>query len=371
MFDRKMGNSQTLSSLSVVHEHLQSGRISLHNERGDFIIQELDNLLENATDISADVQAVNKTASSKEIKILSQIAVLLSTEFAGKQPATVSSPSVVRACKVKAVAAVYRLIGIPAVAKLAVEACIPALITAMEKAEDTLFSLLLTCLCTMIFSVDDETFKVKVCLQLEKSGFYDLLVRIFVNVATFKNKSTTTSTSTTTTVTSLYYPLLVASEHLVWLLSDTSIPQSSSGLATSFRALQSRVACLLWKSPTANALFELARHEDRTIRFAITVVTIQSMSLLDFKQCAAIQVTRSNAYKNCVCIGLISCACTETVLISPDPLSFLASLIPPPPSFFLTLVFSLPPSLPASQLSLPPPSLTCPSTLPSSPSPFL
>ena len=286
-----MGNRQTLSSLSIVHDQLQSGRISLHNERGDFIIQELDNLLENATDISADVQAVNKVASGKEIKILSQIAVLLSTEFAGKLPATVSSPSVVRACKVKAVAAVYRLIGIPAVAKLAVEACIPALINAMNQAEDSLLTLLLTCLCTMIFSVDDEAFKVRVCLQLEKSGFYDLLIRTFVNVATSRNKSTTPLT--TTAGTSLYYPLLVASEHLVWLLSETSIPQASSGLATSFRALQSRVACLLWKAPHANALFELARHEDKTIRFAVTVVTIQSMSLLDAKQCAAIQVTKS------------------------------------------------------------------------------
>ena len=284
-----MGNRQ-LSSLSVVHDHLQSGRLSLQNDRGDFLIQELDNLLENATDISADVQAVSKVASSKEIKILSQIAVLLSTEFAGKLPATVSSPSVVRACKVKAVAAVYRLIGIPAVAKLAVEACIPALINAMDRAEDTMLSLLLTCLCTMIFSVNDDTLKVRICLQLEKGGFYDLLVRIFVNVATSKHKSNATVTTTTSVGTSSYHSLLVASEHLVWLLSETSIPQASSGLATSFRALQHRIACLVWKASHANVLFELARHEDKPIRFAITLVIIQSMSLLDAKQCAAIQV---------------------------------------------------------------------------------
>ena len=167
-----MGNKQTLSSLVVVHEQLSAGRISLNHERGDNTIQELDNVLENATDIAMEVQAFTKIASTKEVKTLAQIAVLLSTEFVGKQPAVLeTSPNVVRACKVKAVAAVYRLISVPSVARLALEQCIPALVNGMDTAEGPLLSLIVTCLTSMVFAVDEDGHRVSTCSCLEKCGF--------------------------------------------------------------------------------------------------------------------------------------------------------------------------------------------------------
>ena len=270
-----MGNKAS-SSLTVVFEALSTGKIALNNARGDETLQQLDDILESAQDISLNSE-YSKSLSGKDAKLLSSIATLLAQEF-GKTPDNNSSPAVVRACKLKAVAAIHRLVGLQVIAKTAMEACVPGLVNCLDKhsTESALLALTLNCIYSGVLVIDDDTYRSGVCVQLEKSGFYEKILDILTFLVENKEQS------------GLYYPTVVITEHLIWLLGVNVSSQTAGLVSLNFKTLQARILSLLVKK--LDNIFELFRIPEKPIRMSMMMLLVQLFNVHEKKICINIQV---------------------------------------------------------------------------------
>jgi hypothetical protein len=287
-----MGNKSSVALLSI-YDDILSHRISLGNIHGDETLQQLENILDCVDSYSGDFSNLN----SKDTKLLASVASLLANEFG--RDGSASSPVVVKACKLKAMASIYRLLCIPIVSRNALEGCTAGLVNCIDISNLELSSLAISCICTGLVSVDDESFKLSICLQLEKIGCYEKLLLIIDKVAYFKMKLVNGS---------LLYNLLIILEHFVWLLGEPSLQPSSALTSSSLKLFQTRVVAKIVKH--LNALFELTRHSESPVRFAVTMLLIQILNGQERKLCSLIQVTTLflKCYR-CVVISHYYCYC--------------------------------------------------------------
>lgn len=276
IFCNKMGNKSTI--VGNIHSDLMSHIISLDNIHGDETLQQLESILECVDSFSGDYSKI----SSKDMKLLVSVVTLLCNEF-GRDSTVISSPAVIKACKIKAAASIYRLLGIPVVSKNALESCVFGLVNFIDRTDAELFSVALKCISIGLTSEFDDAFKFAICLQLEKCGFYEKVLYVFDDVAL----SSSSSREKTKNELLLMHAALMAADHLVWLLRET-VSQSSQSISTNFKSFQTRIVGQILKHQ--DAIFELTRHTEGPVNLSVTMLVVQVLHGQERKLCSIIQV---------------------------------------------------------------------------------
>lgn len=279
MISRLIGKGNKSSAfIQSIQSDLLSHVISLDNVRGDETLQQVENILEF---VDSFIESYSKL-SSKDVKLLSSVTSLLCNEF-GRNPSNTSSPAVVKACKLKAVASVYRLLRIPFIIKN-LENCIIGLCNCIDPSDAHLSLLALNCICLGLVSDNEDAYKYSICLQLERLGFYERLLGIFdrivINNLQKKNENELC----------LLHVVLISTDHLVWLLGETM--SSSSASSSDFKSFQTRIVGQILKHH--GVIFELTIHDESAMRFATTILLVQMLHSQERKFCCILQETARN-----------------------------------------------------------------------------
>ena len=277
-----MGNKSS-SSLTTVHDYLSTRKRnkladskSTDASPGDDASRMVDDIAECIDSYSGDYAKLN----SKDIKLLASIATLLADELCGLQPD--SSSTIQLSGRLKAIAAVHKLLQIPFVSKNALENCLLGLVNCLSPSHAESLCLSLNCICTGVVSANEDAFKCSICLQLESLSFYEIMLK---NLDIFFKSSTAECSNGSQF---MLYAVLIYSQHLVWILGQQLSASVSAALSTTFKSFQKRLASQISKH--LDSIFELTRHEDDAIQFAATMLLIQVLSVQERRQCSNIQV---------------------------------------------------------------------------------
>lgn len=281
MISRFIGKGNKSSGFILsVQSDLISHKISLDNIRGDETLQQVEDILEFVDSFSEDYSKF----SSKDLKLLASVTSLLSIEF-GRNPTNASSPAVVKACKLKAVVSIFRLLCIPFICKNAMENCVIGLCNCIDPSDAHLSLIALNCICRGLITDNDDAFKCSICLQLERLGFYEKLLGIFDHIVTNNLRKNNGNESL------LLHLVLLSADHLVWLLAETTSPSNSSS-STDFKSFQTRIVGHILKHH--GAIFELTIHDESSMRFATTILLVQVLHSQERKVCFILQETARN-----------------------------------------------------------------------------
>ena len=277
-----MGNKSS-STLVSIHDNLYSRRNSPDITHGDDTLLQLCDIIECVEYSAADLVKLK----SKDVKLLSSIASLLASEFC--RQCTTPSSKIEIACKLKAVAAIYRLLRIPSVTKNSLESCSMGLVNSLTSQNTGLLSLSFNCICTGLLAVDDDGFKFAVLLRLEKLCYIEKMLVVMDEITGKdgdKNK----------TIDLLLPAALTFAQHLVWLLGNPVSESASVTVLHNVKSFQRRLTTLILKHQ--DTLFKLIRHEENPVKFAVTMVFIQILNTQDRKQCSIIQVYSYKRYSD-------------------------------------------------------------------------
>jgi hypothetical protein len=277
-----MGNKSS-SSLTTVHDYLSARKKnksadakSSDASAGEDASHMVDDIAECIDSYSGDYAKLN----SKDIKLLASIAALLAEEFCGSQPYSASTTQLPG--RLKAIAAVHKLLQIPFVTKNALENCLLGLVNCLNTSNAQSLCLALNCICAGVVSANEDAFKCSICLQLESLSFYEIMLK---NLDFFFKHSTEERSEESQY---LLYAILIYSQHLVWILGQQLSISASVALSTTFKSFQKRLAIQISKH--LDSIFELTRHDDDAIQFASTMLLIQLLSVQERRQCSNIQV---------------------------------------------------------------------------------
>ena len=279
-----MGNKSSSTLLSI-QEDLTSRASTRNNSFNDATLLQLQGIIEIVQAYAVDAAKL----TAKDIKTLSSITSLLSTEF-GRVSKPPYSPLVI-ACKLKAVAAIFRLLHIPGVSKIAFESCAMGLVNSLDHHHKALLTLALHCICTCTVNIEDDAIKRAVCARLERYLFYERMLRIMDTLAKrFQDTVTSGSVSGSGSGSGsgLLPAVLTYCQHLIWLLSMTISPSTTSTIASEIKSFQTRLVDKILKHQ--DSLFILTRYYDNPINFAATMLLIKVFTFQDRKQCSVIQV---------------------------------------------------------------------------------
>jgi hypothetical protein len=271
------GNKST-TFIQSLQSDLLSHIISLDNVRGDETLQQVENILEFVDSYTEDYSKL----STKDVKLLSSVTSLLCAEF-GKNPSNTSSPAVVKACKLKAVISVNKLLCIPFISKN-LENCTIGLCNCIDPLDAHLSLIALNCICRALVSDNDDTYKYSICLQLERLGFYERILGIFDYIVTNNIKKKNENELC------LLHTVLISTDHLVWLLGETL--SSSSASSSDFKSFQTRIVGQILKHHSV--IFELTIHDESAMRFATTILLVQMLHSQERKFCFILQETARN-----------------------------------------------------------------------------
>jgi hypothetical protein len=286
-----MGNKSS-TTLSNLHDAIATDKVSITNIRGDETLQYLDTFLEFAESISSlsvskgEVTLASMTA--KDFKTLVSVASLLCAEL-GKEAPQISSPSVFRACRMKALATLFWLLSVPQVSKGSMESCISPFTVCMDYMDIDQEYLVLSCILVGLKAVEDDAFRVQTCLQLGKGGFYGKLIGYLEEA----RQSDCAETS--------LFLFTVAVEHLLWCLQGENLTLNSSDTEEFSRFQQTVVRAILNRR---DALFDLTRHPNIQVCYCATLLLIRVLSLQDKKICHLFQVMSLQSMRHSVYLTL-------------------------------------------------------------------
>ena len=271
-----MGNKSS-STLVSIHDNLYSRRNDKDISHGEETLLQLHDIVDCVEYCATDVVKLN----SKDVKLLSSIASLLANEFCRQH--TTPTTEIMVACKLRAVAAIQRLLRIPSVSRNSLESCSMGLVNCLIPHNTELLSLSLNCICTGLLAIDDDGLKFAVLLRLEKILYYEKMLEIMDKI-TEKDKDEDKATIL------LLPAVLTFAQHLVWLLGNSFLESVSVAVTVNVRAFQRRLAASILKHQ--ETIFKLFRHKENPVRFAVTVLLLQIFNTQDRKQCAILQVNQ-------------------------------------------------------------------------------
>lgn len=284
-----MGNKSS-STLVTINEELcnrKKNRSQRTDKDGEAVIL-LDNILECVGSYSADSVKLN----SKDIKLLSSIASHLSEEFGGVVLITCGQSEM--SARLRAVTVIHRILQISFVSKNALENCAPGLINCVSSSHAQLTCLAFNCLISGIISLNDDSCKCTILLQLETLGFYKMMLEVFDSIHKSSNNKTANERLPS-------FTFLMCVQHLVWILGQQISQSSPQVLSTTLRAFQKRLADEIFKHQ--DAVFKLSRDEEKPVRFAATILLIKLLSIQDRRQCAYLQVFQHASF--CITVTTI------------------------------------------------------------------